>query len=119
MDTYVPLCVSSIFANQKSFKKNQRGQSYCNSHYSNMAVATLVLLALENEHKKSDLTSSQKHPSHELSKVNSWTHRIMKLKTSSMVNFDRRIEAGGISEKAAKLITNARRAGTQACYELG
>ena len=34
-----------------------------------------------------------------------------------MVNFDQQMEAEGISEKAAKLITNARRVGTKACYE--
>ena len=34
-----------------------------------------------------------------------------------MINFKQRMEAEGISEKAAKLITNARRAGTQARYE--
>ena len=115
--THVPLCFSSIFANRESFKENPRGQSYCNSHYSNMAVATLVPLTLENEYKKSNLTSSQKHPSHEPSRVNSPTYRIGELKTSGMVNFKQRMEAEGISENAAKLITNARRAGTQARYE--
>ena len=34
-----------------------------------------------------------------------------------MVNFDQQMEAEGISEKAAKLITNVRRVGTKACYE--
>ena len=55
MDIYVPLCFSPIFANRESFKENPRGQSCCNSRYSNMAVATLVPLAPENEHKKSNL----------------------------------------------------------------
>ena len=77
----------SILANRESFKENPKGQSYCNSHYFNMAVATLVTLALENEHKKSFLTSSQKHSSHAPSKVKSPTHRIGELKTSGMVNF--------------------------------
>ena len=117
MDTYVPLCFSPIFSNRESLKENPRGESYFNSHYSNMEVATLVPLALENEHKKSDLTSSQEEPSHEPSRVNSPTHRIGKLKTSGVVNFKQRMEAEGISEKAAKLITSARRAGTQARYE--
>ena len=117
MHTYVPLCFSPILANRESFKENPKGQSYCNSHYFNMAVATLVPLALENERKKSVLTSSQKHPSHEPSKVKSPTHRIGKLKTSGMVNFNQQMEAEGISEKAAKLITNARSGGTQARYK--
>ena len=34
-----------------------------------------------------------------------------------MVNFKQQMEADGISEKAEKLITNARRQGTQARYE--
>ena len=117
MDTYVPLCFSPIFANQESFKENKRGQSYCNSHYSNMAVVILLPLALENEHKKSDLTSSQKHPSHKPSRVNSPTYRIGELKTSDMGNFKQGMESNGISGKAAKLITNARRASTQARYK--
>ena len=82
-----------------------------------MAVAILVPVALENEHKKSDLTSAQEHPSHESSRNNSPTHQIAELKTSGMVNFKQHMEVEGISEKAAKLIKNARRAGTQACYE--
>ena len=45
------------------------------------------------------------------------THRIRELKTSGMVNFKQQMEADGISEKAEKLITNARRQGTQARYE--
>ena len=49
--------------------------------------------------------------------MNSPTYRIGELKTSGMVNFKQRMEAEGISENAAKLITNARRAGTQARYE--
>ena len=109
---------SPIFSNRESFKENPRGQSCCDSHYSNMAVATLVPLALENEHKKSDPTSNQKHPSDGPSRVNSPAHRIRELKTSGMVNFKQRMEAEGIFEKAAKLITNSRRAGTQARYEL-
>ena len=72
-----------------------------------MAVATLVPLALENEHKKSDLTFNQKHLSHESSRVNSPPYRIGELKTSDMVNFKQRIEAEGIFQKAAKLITIA------------
>ena len=68
IDTYVPLYFSPIFSNRESFKENPRGQSYCDSRYSNMIVANLVPLALENEHKKSDLTSKQKHPSDEPSR---------------------------------------------------
>lgn len=82
-----------------------------------MAVATLVPLAFENKYKKSDLTSKQKHPSDEPSRVNSPTHQIGELKTRGMVNFKQQMEAEGISEKAVKLIKNARRAGTQAHYE--
>ena len=82
-----------------------------------MAVVILLPLALENEHKKSDLTSSQKHPSHKPSRVNSPTYRIGELKTSDMGNFKQGMESNGISGKAAKLITNARRASTQARYK--
>ena len=82
-----------------------------------MAVATLVPWALENEHKKSDLTSKQKHPSDKPSRVNSPALRIGKFQTSGMVNFKQRMEAEGISEKVAKLIANPRRAGTQARYK--
>ena len=82
-----------------------------------MAIATLVPWVLENEHKKSDLTSKQKHPSDEPSRVNSPAHRIRELETSDMVNFKQRMESEGISEKAAKLIKNPRRAGTQARYK--
>ena len=49
--------------------------------------------------------------------VNSPTPRIGELKTSGMVDFKQRMEAEGISEKAAKLITIAKRAGEQACYK--
>ena len=80
-----------------------------------MAVATLVPWALANEHKKSDLTSKQ-HPSVKPSRVNSPALRIGKFQTSGMVNFKQRMEAEGISEKAAKLIANPRRAYTQARY---
>ena len=117
MNTYVALCFSPIFSNRESFKENPRGQSYCNSHYSNMAVVILVPVALKNEHKKSDLTSIQEHPSYEPSRSNSPTHQIGELKTSGMVNFKQLMEAEGISEEAAKLITNARRAVAQARYE--
>ena len=103
MDTYVPLCFSPIFSNRESLKENPRGESYFNSHYSNMEVATLVPLALENEHKKSDLTSSQEEPSHEPSRVNSPTHRIGKLKTSGVVNFKQRMVPEG---QVHKLVTN-------------
>ena len=82
-----------------------------------MAVVILVPVALKNEHKKSDLTSIQEHPSYEPSRSNSPTHQIGELKTSGMVNFKQLMEAEGISEKAAKLITNARRAVAQARYE--
>ena len=63
-----------FFSNREGFKENPKGQSYYDYHYSNMTVATVVPLALENEHKKSNLTSRQKHPSHETSRVNSPTH---------------------------------------------
>ena len=117
MDTYVPLWFSPIFSNRERFKENPRGQSYCNSYYPNMAVANLVPLDFENEDKKSDLTSKQKHLSDEPSRINSPAHRIGELKTSSLVNFKQRMEAEEISEKAVKLITNARSVGTQARYE--
>ena len=116
MNTYVPLCISPIFTNRESFKENQRGKSYCDSHYSNMAVTTLVPLPLENEHKKSCLTSKQKHPSDEHSRVDSPAH-IGEFKTNGMANFKHRMEAEGISEKAVNLITYARRTGTQARCE--
>ena len=111
MDTDVPIIISPIFSNGESLKENSRGQSYCHSCYSNMAVTTL---ALENEYKKSNLTSKQKHSSDKPSRVNSPAHRIAELKTSGVVNFKQRMEAEGMSEKTAKLITNAGRAGTQA-----
>ena len=117
MDTYVPLCFSPIFSNRKSFKENPIRQSYCDSHHSNMTAATLIPLVLENEHKKSDLTSNQKHPSDGPSRINSPAHRIGELKTSGMFNFKQSMEAEGIFGKAAKLIAYARRAGTQAHYE--
>ena len=49
--------------------------------------------------------------------VNSPTPRIGELKTSGMVDFKQQMEAEGISEKAAKLITIAKRAGEEACYK--
>ena len=117
MDIYAPLCFPPIFSNRERFKENPRGQGYCNSHYFNMAAVTLITSALENEHKKSDLTSNQKHPSDGALRDNSPAHRIGELKTSGMVDFKQRMEAEGRSEKATKLITNARRAGTQARYK--
>ena len=49
--------------------------------------------------------------------MNSPAHRIRKLKNSGMVNSKQQMEAEIISGKAASLITNATRAGTQARYE--
>ena len=70
MDTYVSLCISPIASNEESFKENPGGQSYCSSHYSKVAVATLVTLARETEHKKFDLTSKQRHCCNKPSRVN-------------------------------------------------
>ena len=55
-------------------------------------------LFLKVTKKKSDLTSTQKHPPHKPSRVKSPTHRIGELKTSDMINFKQQI-AEGISEK--------------------
>ena len=70
MNTYVSLCISPIVSNEESFKENPGVQSYCSSHYSKVAVATLVTLAHETEHKKFDLTSKQRHSCNEPSRVN-------------------------------------------------
>ena len=81
-----------------------------------MTVTILVPLIFKNEHKKPNFTTKQNLPPYEPDRFVPFSKE---LKASGMVNFKQRMEAPGISEKAAEPIKNIRckNASTKGCYK--
>ena len=82
-----------------------------------MTVTTLVPWLLKMHLRNPVLTIKQKLPPEEPTGVAPFFDRNRELETSLMISFKQRMEAAGMSQKAAKLFTNTIRTSTQARYK--
>lgn len=112
-----PICISPLFINRPGLSKSQEGKSKINLSNTNLAYTSLVSCVITNVNKKSNIVAKTTGlTAKPWEGGSSFSGKIIS-KTSGVASFKQHLSSEGVSERAAELITSARRQGSISNYE--
>ena len=112
-----PICFSTIFADRQSSSKSYQGEGYDDINHPKLASTTLVQSNSRYVCSATPTSASASGPSVKSAGPNTSFGSEQNFKIGGLESHWKSLATEGISERASKLITSARRPGTASNYE--
>ena len=117
MDKNVLICISPIQPNTLGIIKGKERSDHNDIGDTNMAIASMIFSSSEHVYPQSVFVNTSERPtSGPIRKTSSFSSK-PNSKTGGLVDFRKSLASKGISDKAAKLISDSRRGSSISSYE--